>query len=261
MNGENYSYKGKRYIALARASAATQGTTSTQAQLAMLHENAKARGMTLAAEIVLDGVSGSMPGKRQDMADLLRRKREDNDFDVLIIRRMDRLTRSGSGHGFWFEHECKRAGIELLVVDDDIPQGRHASLIKAARYEATQEQAFSISRRSTQGYQLALEQGRVTTSSHTPYACWRLYLSADDKPMHIIREPNAIKHKPWMAGSAVGGLHSPATFIGWRGDFAARRKAMAANVDGVAAREIDARRCRRESGQCACFHAGFPSLV
>jgi DNA invertase Pin-like site-specific DNA recombinase len=187
---EGYNYTGKRYIALVRASDATEGTTSTQAQLAMLHEKAASLKMVRAqdGEIVLNNVTGSMPGKRQDMTNLIQRKQTQNDFDVLVVQRLDRLTRSGSDHGFWFEHELKRAGIHLYIVGDDIPEGRYASLIKVAKYEAAREQAFSISQRSTQGYQLALEEGRVTTSSHTPYACWRMYLTTDGKPLHIIRD-------------------------------------------------------------------------
>lgn len=180
--------QGKRYIALARASDTSDGTTSTEAQLALLHQYAQANGMVRVDEIVLDGVTGSMPGKRGDLDALLARKAQKDDFDLLIVQRLDRLTRSGSDHGFWIEHQCKRAGIELVVVGDDIPEGRYASLIKVAKYEAAQEQAFSISQRSTQGYQLALEQGRVITSSHTPYACWRLYFSSDGKPLHLIRD-------------------------------------------------------------------------
>src|SRR4051812_37416545 len=61
-----------------------------------------------------------------------------------------------------------------------------AILIKVAKYEAAQEQAFSISQRSAQGSQLALEDGRNITSSHTPYGCWRLYLTTDSKASHII---------------------------------------------------------------------------
>lgn len=181
-------YRGKRYIALARASSDADGTTSTEAQIALLHEHAKSRGMVFVDEIVLDGVTGSLPGKRGDLTALIQRKAHKNDFDVLVVQRLDRLTRSGSDHGFWIEHECKRAGIELLVVGDDIPDGRYASLIKVAKYEAAREQAFSISQRSTQGYQLALEQSRVATSSRTPYACWRLYLTSDGKPLHLIRD-------------------------------------------------------------------------
>ena len=185
---EGYNYTGKRYIALVRASDTTDGTTSTQAQLAMLHEKAASLKMVRAGEVILDGVTGSMPGKRQDMTDLIHRKKTQNDFEVLVVQRLDRLTRSGSAHGMWFEHELTQAGIHLYIVSDDIPEGRYASLIKVAKYEAAREQAFSISQRSTQGYQLALEEGRVTTSTHTPYACWRLYLTAEGKPLHIIRD-------------------------------------------------------------------------
>jgi DNA invertase Pin-like site-specific DNA recombinase len=187
---EGYNYSNKRYIVLVRASDTTDGTTSTEAQLAMLHAKAAALKMVCAdnGEIVLNNVTGSMPGKRQDMTAIIQRKLALNDFDVLVVQRLDRLTRSGSDHGFWFEHELKRAGIHLYIVGDDIPEGRYASLIKVAKYEAAREQAFSISQRSTQGYQLALEEGRVTTSSHTPFACWRLYLAADGNPLHIIRD-------------------------------------------------------------------------
>src|ERR1700728_1980342 len=185
---EGFNYTGKRYIAQVRASDTAEEPQSTQAQLAMLPSAAEAVKMVWVDDIVLDNLTGSMPGKRQDMTDLIQRKRRQNDFDVLVVQRLDRLTRSGSDHGFWFQHELTRAGIHLYVVGDDIPEGPYSNLIKVAKYEAAREQAFSISQRSTQGYQLALEEGRVTTSSHTPFACWRIYMAADGKPLHIIRD-------------------------------------------------------------------------
>ena len=60
---------------------------------------------------------------------------------MVILQRLDRLTRGGSAHGFWFEHECRCVGVELVFVGDDIPEGRYANLIKVAKYEAAQEQA------------------------------------------------------------------------------------------------------------------------
>jgi hypothetical protein len=181
-------WEGKRYICSVRASDSGQAESSTDAQLAMLNAKAEELGMVYVDKVVLEGVTGSMPGRREDLLALIERKKTVNDFDVLVLQRIDRLTRGGADHGFWFEHECKRAGIALLFVGDDIPEGRYASLIKVAKYEAAQEQAFSISQRSTQGAQLALEQGRNVTSSHTPYACWRLYLNSEGKPSHIIRD-------------------------------------------------------------------------
>jgi DNA invertase Pin-like site-specific DNA recombinase len=182
-----YNFKGKRYIAMVRASHLSD-ELSTDAQLQLLHDRVGQKGMIHAGNNVLDGVTGSLPGKREDLEKLLERKKKTNDFDVLVLQRLDRLTRSGSGHGLWFEHECQRAGIHVLFVGDDIPEGKYANLIKVAKYEAAQEQAFSISQRSTQGSQFALEQGRNITSTHTPYGCWRLYLNSEGTPTHIIRD-------------------------------------------------------------------------
>lgn len=179
---------GKRYICLVRASDPAQAETSTEAQLALLKDYGQKHGMIFVDQVVLEGVTASLPGKRRDLTDLLERKRKSDDFDVVILQRMDRLTRGGSGHGFWTEHEFERAGVRLIFVGDEIPDGPYAGLIKAAKYQAAQEQAFSISQRSTQGAQLALEQGRNATSSHTPYACHRMYLTAEGHPSHIIRD-------------------------------------------------------------------------
>lgn len=184
---KGYDYKGKRYVCLVRASHASD-EISTDAQLSMLHEGVRDKGMAFVNAIILDGVTGSLPGKREDLQALLERKRTVNDFDVLVLQRLDRLTRGGATHGFWFEHECLKAGIHLLFVGDDIPHGRYSNLIKVAKYDAAQEQAFSISQRSTQGSQFALEQGRNVTSGRTPYGCWRLYLNSEGKPSHVIRD-------------------------------------------------------------------------
>ena len=184
---EKKGFAGQRYICSVRASDDAQAESSTDAQLAMLNDYCQKLGMIFVDKIVLEGVTGSLPGKREDLMKLIERKKTTNDFDVLVLQRIDRLTRGGADHGLWFEHECKCAGIRLLFVGDDIPDGRYASLIKVAKYEAAQEQAFSISQRSTQGAQLALEQGRNATSVHTNYGCWRLYLTSEGKPSHIIR--------------------------------------------------------------------------
>jgi hypothetical protein len=180
--------QGKRFICLLRQSDASDGTTSVEAQLAYLIKEGEQRGLVYVDKVALEGLTGSMPGKRHDLKELIRRKTEDKDFDVLLVQRIDRLTRSGPGHGFWFEHECTCAGISLLFVGDDIPEGRYSSLIKVAKYEAAFEQAFSTSQRSSQGMQFALEEGRVITCTHTPFGCWRLYMTADGTPAHIIRD-------------------------------------------------------------------------
>lgn len=181
-------WAGKRFICMLRQSDDKEGNSSVQAQLAFLMQEGEKLGMKYVDKISLEGVSGSLPGNRSDLTALFERKRQKDDFDILMLQRVDRLTRGGTSHGFWIEHECTRAGITLIFAGDDIPQGRYASLIKVAKYESAFEQAFGTSQRTSQGMQFALENGNAITCTHTPYGCWRLYLSADGTPNHIIRD-------------------------------------------------------------------------
>ena len=180
--------RGKRYIAMVRQSSAAEGTQSSEAQLNWMHAEGQKLGMTLADDIVLAGVTGSIPGKRTDIQELFERKTRRNDFEVLMIQRLDRMTRSGVAHGFWFEQECARHGIVLLYPGEDLPENEdHAAWAKMSKFQSAKDQAKSISQRSTQGWLLALRQGRCLPTSRTPYGCDRLYLSSEGEPLFRIR--------------------------------------------------------------------------
>ena len=64
-------WRGKRYMALVRQSSAAEGNQSSEAQLNWMHDEGEKLGMTLADDIVLAGVTGSIPGKRTDIKQLL----------------------------------------------------------------------------------------------------------------------------------------------------------------------------------------------
>ncbi|MFA9478037.1 recombinase family protein [Phycisphaerales bacterium AB-hyl4] len=181
-------WRGLRFIILVRQSDDSQGSTSTEAQLQWLRAEGERLGMVLVDEIILNGVTGSLPGKRDDLPQLLDRKRDQDDFDVLVVQRLDRLTRGGTSHGFWIDHEFEKAGITILATGDDLPEdGRYGGLIKAAKYDAAREQARSIGQRSVQGMMHAIKQGRNCVASRTSYGCDRLYLTSDGKPSFVIR--------------------------------------------------------------------------
>lgn len=181
-------FSGKRYICLVRQSNGGNGEWSTEAQLKWMHEEGARLGMIRVEDVILVGLTGSIPGKRLDLERLLQRKRDRDDFDVLLVQRIDRATRGGSKHGFWLEHECDRHGIILHYVGEDLPEDpHHAIWAKVSKYEAAYEQAKSIGQRSTQGFMYALSQERCLTVSRTPYGCDRLYCSAEGKPLFRIR--------------------------------------------------------------------------
>ncbi len=181
-------FHGKRYICQVRQSNDSQGTSSTDAQLQWMHDIGRQLGMVLADDVVLSGVTGSLPGKRQDIEELFRRKTSNDDFEVLMIQRVDRSTRGGVAHGMWFEHECARRGITVIYPGEDLPEDEHHAIWpKVVKFEAAYEQAKAISQRSTQGWLYAFGQGRCLPISRTPFGCDRLYLSADGQPQFRIR--------------------------------------------------------------------------
>lgn len=179
--------KGKPFIALVRQSSDADGTTSTEAQLNFLKEDGIAQGMIFVDAVVLKGVTGSHPGRRTDLDDLFKRKRERNDFDVISVQIADRMTRGGMTHAGWIEHECNRHGIILRIAGEDLPSGPWANMIKMMKYEGAKEQARTISMRSVQGAVLAMDQDRNSACSNTPFGCYRFYHQQDGTPLFLIR--------------------------------------------------------------------------
>src|SRR5689334_17972941 len=91
--------RGRRFVAIVRCSTAGQAETSIPDQLAVIRNFANRYGMVEVDVIELAGVSGSIPGNREDLQALLDRKRDRDDFEVLLLQDTTRLTRGGSMHG------------------------------------------------------------------------------------------------------------------------------------------------------------------
>lgn len=178
---------GKGFIPLVRQSKDTDGPTSSEAQLKFLKDDGASVGMIFVDAVVLKGVTGSHPGRRTDLDELFKRKRERNDFDVISVQIADRMTRGGMTHAGWIEHECNRHGIILRIAGDDLPSGPWANMIKMMKYEGAKEQARTISMRSVQGAVLAMDQDRNSACSNTPFACYRFYHHQDGTPLFLIR--------------------------------------------------------------------------
>jgi hypothetical protein len=184
---KNY-WKDNRYICLVRQSNDEDGDDSVKAQLSYLRTECDADSMIYVDKIELEGVTGSLPARREHFTNLKKRKLEYDDFDTIAIQRVDRATRSGGDFGIWLETELKLCGIRVRYVGEDLPTGRHSSLIKMIKYESAKDTAMSTSQRTTQGQSYAIEKGTLKTTGPTPYAAWRIYFTKDMKPAHIIRD-------------------------------------------------------------------------
>src|SRR5215470_1674887 len=99
--------RGKRYINLVRCSTDKQTDTSIPSQLKLLNAFAQQHGMIHAADVVLEGVTGSIPGARDDIQKLIERKQRKDDFEILLVQDASRLTRGGAEHGMKIQYDLK----------------------------------------------------------------------------------------------------------------------------------------------------------
>src|SRR5687767_485084 len=120
--------KGKRYIALARCSSAAQIDTSIDEQIKLIEHFGRANAMKCVGKVTLGGVTGSVPGVRDDIDQLIQRKQEKNDFEVVVIQDATRLTRSGIAYGMHILYRLRAVGLLLVSVKDDLPEGQLGDL-------------------------------------------------------------------------------------------------------------------------------------
>lgn len=137
-------------------------------QLDMCREFALSKGYRVVAELSEDdkgatGVAIDLPqlNKIRDMS-------QAGEIDILIVREIDRLSRSLAKQ-LIVEEELKRAGVRIeyvLANYDDTPEGRLSKHIRATIAEYEREK---INQRMTRGKRLAAKAGKVLVANMPPY--------------------------------------------------------------------------------------------
>ena len=144
--------------------------------------------LTVIKEYILEGVTGSIPGNRSDIDDVIALKQKLGIKRlVLLIPDHTRFTRAGAGHGGHLLYRLRAAGIfvyfvaEDLLVDNDLTLQMALMLLAAAH-----QTAKSIARSSTIGGDASFSAGRSPHTRKPSLGLDRVY-SVDGKPIHIIR--------------------------------------------------------------------------
>jgi hypothetical protein len=179
--------QGKRYVALVRCSSTAQSDTSIHAQEELLAAFARENGMFCAGTVELAGVTGSVPGIRSDIDRLIERKRQGDDFEVVLLQDATRFTRSGPAHGLKLLYELRAAGLEVVFVKDDLPAGDLGDVMRGLQFFSGKEQSRSIAHAVARGASLSLKEGRCAHCKAPPYGVDRLYTTEAGEPKHIIR--------------------------------------------------------------------------
>lgn len=187
---------GKRFVGLLRCSTIGQADTSIDDQRRLLEAYAREHGLTAVDHVALEGVSGSLPGNRGDIQQLIERKQTRDDFDILLVQDTSRFTRAGTQHAHRLESELNAVGIEVVYASNTIPTGEVGDLVKSVHAYADHEHARAISFATTRGGMSSILDGRSPYCRRPPYGVDRLFVAADGAPQHIIRNmPDGTQQK------------------------------------------------------------------
>ena len=189
--GNNLPRLRDRRCAVLRRASSTGQTTSLDNHGRTDDQLQKEANLTVAAERKLFGVTGSVPGARTDVDEIIALKHRggpQGDFDLLVVPDATRFTRAGQVHGMKLVYDLRAAGIDLyccaedLLVDGELAVSYFGMLLLASN-----QTVRAISRGSTAGSTASFLDGRSPHCSKAPYGLDRLYTDADGKPLHIIR--------------------------------------------------------------------------
>lgn len=127
----NDALRGKRYIAYARCAASEGAAAKLQDQVSRIRQFGDSLDMRCVDEVRLAGISGWLPAMRPDLRELLARKRQRDDYDVLIMEDHARLTRTWPNGGLEIETEFGRCGVRIVYLteaanDGTAPAKRHS---------------------------------------------------------------------------------------------------------------------------------------
>jgi hypothetical protein len=158
--------KGRRAFVLKRCSSNSQVGTSIHLQDAGLAQLLEENAVVVVGQKDLAGVTGSIPGARDDIDQIIRLKREGLNFDLLILPNTDRFTRTGSLHGNSILWDLEGEGIAVYFAAENLwSDDRYHQMLLSMMFDAARQTAVSISRGSTAGNTASFLEGR---SPHKP---------------------------------------------------------------------------------------------
>ena len=114
----NQNLRGKPYIAYGRCAATVGSAPKLREQVRRIRQLGDGLAMQCVAELRLAGVSGVSPVLRPDLCELLVRKRERDDFEVLMMEDQARLTRAGLEGAKVIETEFERCGVQIVYLTE-----------------------------------------------------------------------------------------------------------------------------------------------
>jgi Recombinase/Resolvase, N terminal domain len=182
------SFRGKKCLAVERCSTGIQVQSSLPQQRELLIEYAARAGLEIVEHFPLPAESASVDLEREYLDRLIQRKRDANDYEVLLFQSIDRLTRQGGEDIFVLRSRFRKVGVRFAfaayeIADDEY--GDFQYLVEASKAKGAAEALGFLACR---GRRSKIAAGEIPYSCRIPYGIDRLFVDKrDGRPLHIIR--------------------------------------------------------------------------
>lgn len=159
-----------RAITYARVSSddRSKGGRNLAGQLDMGREYCEKKGYTIIAELAEDDRGASGAAFELEQLNRIREMAHKQEFDVLVVREIDRLSRNLAKQ-LIVEEELKRSGVRIEYVLYEYPDSPEGNLMKNMRATVAEYERLKIAERNTRGRRQKVKAGSVMTHGQSPY--------------------------------------------------------------------------------------------
>jgi site-specific DNA recombinase len=165
----------KRAVLYARVSSddTHRDDRNLRGQLDMCRERAHSRGWQVVAELPEDDRGASGASFELPQLNRVREMARAKDFDVLVVREIDRLSRSLAKQ-LIVEEEMKRAGVQIDYVLGEYPDTPEGNLMKNIKASVAEYERLKIMERMVRGRRQKVKAGSVLMHGHDPFGYRRV---------------------------------------------------------------------------------------
>jgi len=196
-----------RAVTYARVSGDDRGNDgrNLSSQLEMCRDYALNQNWNIIAELAEDDRGASGASFELPQLDKVREMARNKEFDVLVVREIDRLSRKLAKQ-LIVEEELNRSGVRIVYVladYDNSPEGRLSKHLRATIAEYEREK---IMERMTRGRLLKVRAGHVLVHGSPPFG-YKIVINEEGKTTLAVHDPEARIVKmvyDWYVGGVNG---------------------------------------------------------
>ena len=180
--------KGLRYVAIYRCSTNVQTEKSIPDQQLIVQAFAVRNEIKHAGgDVIQAGISATKHRQRDDILQLIERKRVYDDFDIIIVHDFSRLTRRGAEDAADINKTLRKDRLKVISATEEVPDGVMKPVIEAVYHPQHNQYVRTHALRVATGQMSSIKAENSVGARGWSFGIDRKYVSYSGHENHILR--------------------------------------------------------------------------